>query len=137
MSQSASEPAATTERDQRIIRPTGRVRTYTAGPLLRVKVKEEPLTSILYEQVEVQRVCVEIFLNQKNVQETGEIVQKILQRTNVEIVVKHHSSMMSATFKDTNAIVLRALIGVLTLSTAMTTYQPMSFLIVPFPEQDM
>lgn len=85
-------PARTSERDQLIIIQTGRVingRTFA-----------------------VNIIRFDLFI-------TDEIVHEIIQWTTGEIAVKRHITMISATYRDTNATEFRALNGVLKLSTAM------------------
>ncbi|CAH2101191.1 unnamed protein product [Euphydryas editha] len=56
--------------------------------------------------------CLQLFI-------TEEIIQEIVQWTNVEISKKHSDTMTSLTFADTNATEIEAFIGLLTLSAAM------------------
>lgn len=57
-------------------------------------------------------LCFELFI-------TDEIIQELVQWTNVEISKKRTDSMTSATFADTNPTEIKAFIGILTLSAAM------------------
>lgn len=57
-------------------------------------------------------LCFELFI-------TDEIIQELVQWTNVEISKKITDSMTSATFADTNPTKIKAFIGILTLSAAM------------------
>lgn len=57
-------------------------------------------------------LCFELFI-------TDEIIQELVQWTNVEISKKRTEQMTSLTFADTNAFEIKAFIGILTLSAAM------------------
>ncbi|CAB3250201.1 unnamed protein product [Arctia plantaginis] len=57
-------------------------------------------------------LCFELFI-------TDEIIQELVQWTNVEMLKKRTDSMTSATFADTNPTEIKAVIGILTLSAAM------------------
>lgn len=54
-----------------------------------------------------------------NVFFTDEIISEIVQWTNAEIFITRWDDMTAATFRDTNGIEIRALIGILTLSAAL------------------
>lgn len=56
--------------------------------------------------------CLELFI-------TDEIIEELVQWTNVEMSKKRTDSMTTSTFRDTNPTELKAFIGILTLSAAM------------------
>lgn len=121
----SSEPPESSERDSRIIVPAGRVirgknrhcwsttkgrshgRT-SAVNIVRTNRGPTRMCRNVYEP----GLCFDLFI-------TDEIVEEIVQWTNVEIAVKRQNTMTSATFRDTNSTEFRALIGILTLSAAM------------------
>lgn len=57
-------------------------------------------------------LCFQLFI-------TDEIIEEVVQWTNVEMSRKRTDSMISSTFRNTNPTEIRALIGILTLSAAM------------------
>lgn len=57
-------------------------------------------------------LCFDMFI-------TDDIINEIVLWTNVEISLKRRENMTNATFKNTNSVEIRALIGILSLSAAM------------------